>query len=71
MPKHEDLERLYSVEEVAEHVGVTPESVRRWLRSGELRGVRFARKVGWRIRESDLRAFLDARTPGGPEHVEL
>ena len=38
------------------------ETVRRQLRGGELRGVRFARKAGWRIRESDLQAYLAAHT---------
>jgi excisionase family DNA binding protein len=53
-------EQLLTVDEVARRLGVTAETVRRWLRSGELRGVRFARKAGWRIRESDLQAYLAA-----------
>jgi excisionase family DNA binding protein len=54
-----------SVWEVAERLGKPEETVRRWLRSGELRGIRLARKAGWRVRQGDLRAFLDQRTPGG------
>jgi len=61
MSQNRELDRLLTVEEVAAHVGVTEETVRRWLRGGELRGLRFSRKMGWRIREADLRTFLDRR----------
>lgn len=41
------------------------ESVRRWLRNGDLKGIApVSRKDGWRIREDDLYAFIQSRTPG-------
>ena len=53
-------EKLYTVQEVAERVRTTPETVRRWLRSGRLRGIRLGgTKLGYRIAESDLQRFLD------------
>ena len=64
MPMPDDRGHLLSVEDVAARLDVTEETVRRWLRSGDLRGIRLSRKAGWRIRESELQAFLDKRTPG-------
>ncbi len=51
------VEKLLTPEEVAEHLAVSPKSIRKWLREGKLRGVRVGRL--WRIRERDLEAFLD------------
>lgn len=65
MPLPDKSGRLMSVEEVATQLDVTEETVRRWLRNGDLRGIRLSRKAGWRIREADLQAFLDKRTSGG------
>jgi excisionase family DNA binding protein len=59
--------KLLTVEEVAEIVGIGQESVRVWLRTKQLRGVKFSNKAGWRIRPADLQKFLDARdNRGGP-----
>lgn len=46
---------LLTVDDVAERLKVHPESVRRWLRDGQLIGHRVTRRAGWRIPES---AFL-------------
>lgn len=67
MPKKQtgQPERLWTVDEVATHVGVNIETVRRWLRTGALRGIRLGTKAGWRIRQRDLDAYLEQRTPVG------
>jgi excisionase family DNA binding protein len=49
---------LLTVTEVAEQARVEPETVRRWLRQKQLRGALLSRKGGWRVRQSDLDAFL-------------
>jgi excisionase family DNA binding protein len=55
-----------TVEEVAQRVRTTPETVRRWLRAGRLRGVRpGGDRLGWRVAEGELRRFL-----AGPEPVD-
>jgi excisionase family DNA binding protein len=54
-------ERLFTVAQVAERLQVNPETVRRWLRTGELRGILLGRKAGFRVAESDLKAFIDSR----------
>src|SRR5436305_4252505 len=63
--------------DVATRLGVSLDTVRRWLRSGELKGTPFGR-AGYRIEDADLQAFLDQRrqhaqelpTPS-PEHPAL
>lgn len=54
-------ERLLTVEEVAARVRVNGDTVRRWLRNGELRGIKLSNKAGYRIRPDDLEAFLRSR----------
>jgi excisionase family DNA binding protein len=53
----EELEELLTVEEVARVARVLPPAVRRWLRSGQLRGL----KVGptWRVTRGELVRFLN------------
>ena len=54
-------ERLLTVEQVAERLQVHIETVRRWLRSGELEGRDLGHRVGYRVRESDLEEFIERR----------
>jgi excisionase family DNA binding protein len=58
-------ERWYTVEQIAATLQVHEQTVRRWLREGALRGRSFGGKTGWRVRESDLRAFLDTDPSAG------
>jgi len=58
------------VEDVAAQLDVSQESVRRWLRSGELRGLKLNDKAGWRIRQSDLDAFIARRMHGQDEEPQ-
>ena len=53
------MESLLTVEETAEKLKKHPENVREFLRNGELAGVKLGRS--WRVRESDLTAFVAAR----------
>jgi excisionase family DNA binding protein len=46
--------------DVATRLGVSLDTVRRWLRSGELKGTPFGR-AGYRIEDSDFQAFLHQR----------
>jgi excisionase family DNA binding protein len=61
---------LLTVEQVAERLQVHPETVRRWLRGGRLRGVRLGgSKLGYRISEDELERFIagGGRPGGGDE----
>jgi excisionase family DNA binding protein len=52
-------ERLLTVREVAERLRSSPETVRRWLRQGKLRGFRpGGTKLGYRVSESELQRFI-------------
>ena len=55
-----EREPLWTPEEVAEYLRVRPLAVYRWLREGRLHGLKVGRL--WRIRQSDLDAFLDGRS---------
>jgi excisionase family DNA binding protein len=54
-------DRLLSVSEVAEIVGVSPRSVARWIRSGDLAAVRLGHGPAARLRVSpdDLAGFVE------------
>ncbi len=52
-------QRLLTVREVAERLRSSPETVRRWLRQGKLRGFRpGGAKLGYRVPESELQRFI-------------
>ena len=61
---------LLTVPEVAARLRINPETVRRWLRRGKLRGVLMGGdRGGYRIAESELVRFLAAGT-GADESSE-
>jgi excisionase family DNA binding protein len=53
--------RMLTPEQVADALQVTRDAVRRWLRSGRLKGI-FIGRI-WRIHPDDLEAFIDANRP--------
>jgi excisionase family DNA binding protein len=58
------LQEYYTVSEVAEMKNVNAETVRRWLRTGKLKGQRLGgTKSGWRIHRHDLTPAEDAEEP--------
>jgi excisionase family DNA binding protein len=59
------MDRMLTVEQIADRLQVNEQTVRRWLRGGELGGVPFGGKTGWRVTEEDLKAFLDRRRAEG------
>jgi excisionase family DNA binding protein len=64
-------ERLLTVREVAERIRTSPQTVRRWLQQGRLRGFRpGGTKLGYRVREADLQHFLDQTTESPPPSGE-
>jgi excisionase family DNA binding protein len=54
-------QRLLTVREVAERLRSSPETVRRWLRAGKLRGLLLSQQGGYRIPDSELRRFITER----------
>jgi excisionase family DNA binding protein len=53
---------LLTAREVADRLGLTPATVLRWARAGELPGFRLGRAL--RFREADLEAWLEAHATG-------
>ena len=53
---------LLTVQQVAARLKMNPETVRRWLREGKLRGYLLGGdRAGYRVAEQDLEAFIRAR----------
>jgi len=44
--------RLLTVNEAAERLALSPDTIRKWLRSGQIKGVKISRI--WRVSEKDL-----------------
>jgi excisionase family DNA binding protein len=53
-------DRWLTVTQVAQELQVHEETVRRWLRQGRLEGHNFSGRTGYRIRRSELDAFMNA-----------
>ena len=57
--------RAYTADEVAEMLRTTPQTIRRMLGDGKLKGFKVGRE--WRIAEGDLQAFIEGSRPRGAE----
>ena len=67
-----DDAKWLTVEDICQRLQVHRQTVRRWLREGELHGVLIGDRAGWRVHPDDLAAFLKARgyTPQPGREVE-
>ena len=60
-------EQLLTVQDVAARLKITPETVRRWLRTGKLRGaLPGGDKMGYRIAEGEVARLLNTTVGAGP-----
>jgi excisionase family DNA binding protein len=57
-------EQWLTVEQIAEQLQVSDQTVRRWLRSKALAGLNLGGKAGYRVRPSDLEQFIAERFEG-------
>jgi excisionase family DNA binding protein len=57
-------DRLYSMAEVAERLGMSKDTIADWIKAGRLKASRIGRF--WRIRPQDLEAFIDDPPPLRP-----
>jgi excisionase family DNA binding protein len=57
-----DMAACLTTEEVLAYLNVTPRTIYRLIRTGELTAIRIGRQ--WRFRQSDLEAFLDRQRTG-------
>lgn len=51
-------EQWVTVAQIAERLSVAEETVRRWLRSGDLSGVLLSDRAGWRVKGSEVARYL-------------
>lgn len=61
------VERLLTVQEVAERLRLSTRTVRLWLQTGRLKGLRVGGR--WRVRDSDLMEFLREAEEAGKKRV--
>ncbi|OMD88323.1 hypothetical protein BSK49_15115 [Paenibacillus odorifer] len=52
------LRRLYSADEVAKLLNIEMNTCYKWLGEGRIKGMKLASSL-WRVREADLRAFVE------------
>jgi excisionase family DNA binding protein len=57
---------MLTVKQVAERLQVTPLTVRRWLKRGELTGIVISDRGGWRIDPESVEQFIARRRPWAP-----
>jgi len=57
----DDDERMLTVKDIAERLQMNEETIRRWLRTGELRGMQMGERSGYRVPVSELRRFIASR----------
>lgn len=55
-------EQRYTVEELADELGVHADTVRRWIRRGELQAIDLGGSAGYRITQDEVDRFLKERT---------
>jgi excisionase family DNA binding protein len=55
-------EHLLTINEVAERLRLNPETIRRWLNDGRMRGYLINQRAGWRIPESEIHRVLTEGT---------
>lgn len=60
------MQEWLTAAEVAELIRVRPETVKRWLRAGELRGSILSDSAGWRVKRSEVERFMKEKETGGP-----
>jgi excisionase family DNA binding protein len=54
----------YTIAEIVDMLKVHEQTVRRWIKEGQLPALALGRKAGYRIRKQDLDEFLEARMEG-------
>jgi excisionase family DNA binding protein len=52
---------LFTVEEVARRLTVHEETIRRWIRNGELQAIDLGGAAGYRISQGELNRFIRER----------
>jgi excisionase family DNA binding protein len=57
--------KLYRTDEIGEHLGLEPATIRAWIREGKLRARKYGRE--YLVRADELEAFLSLQETSDPE----
>jgi excisionase family DNA binding protein len=60
--RHDRADQLLTVADVAGRIGAHEQTVRGWIKTGELKAARFGTRIGYRIKRTDYEDFLRRRT---------
>lgn len=63
--------KYYTVNEIAEKYSKNPETVRRWIRSGELKAIQHSKKSGNFVSEYELEKFISTHKKSSLSNVKL
>ncbi len=55
------MDEWLTTAEVAQLLKVNPETVKRWLRGGEMRGSLLSDRAGWRVAREEVNRFMRER----------
>jgi len=55
------VETLMTVQQICDQLQVSDQTVRRWIKAGQLPATNLGGKAGYRVRATDLMAFLEQR----------
>ena len=58
-------DRYLTVNDIVNRLQVHEQTVRRWIREGDLQAVELGGKSGYRVNEAEFEAFLAERTTTG------
>lgn len=61
------MEKLYTPDEVADYLKLSPLTVRDFLRASKIKGIKVGKE--WRIKEKDLQAYVDSLEYGREEQA--
>ena len=56
-----ETKKWLSVQDLVERLGVHEQTVRRWIKAGELTAYALGDRAGYRVAPEDLQAFMDRR----------
>lgn len=59
------MDKLYTVEEVSKMLNIHPNTIRLWLKNGNLKGLKVGRY--WRVKDSQLQEFTKEKE-GEPDN---
>lgn len=54
---------VFTISEVASIFSVSEETIRRWIKSGQLRALIDSKKEGYKVAEKDLKEFVETQKP--------